>query len=45
MSDEPTHIKLTLVKEQSANWKRVLAEDATGKLIVDDANKDSKKRA
>ena len=33
---DPTHVKVTLTKASQGTWKAVLAEDATGKLQVDD---------
>ena len=40
----PTHIKLTLVKAASSNWKSLLLLDATGKLQMDEASKPPKKK-
>jgi len=32
---EPTHIKMTLVKASEGNWKTLLSNDATGRLLTE----------
>lgn len=40
----PTHIKLSLIKESAGNWKTVLSNDATGSLLDDSKKKKKKKQ-